>query len=58
MAPSPPSSHLVLAAIEPSVGNGIVKCSGGTYIFILGLSQLSLFLVDDRSLQWLRVAEV
>ena len=25
MAPSPPSSHLVLAAIKPSVGNGIVS---------------------------------
>ena len=37
VAPSSPSSRLVLAAIEPSVGNGIVKCSGGTYILILEL---------------------
>ena len=38
VAPSSPSSRLVLAAIEPSVGNGIVKCSGGTTnIFILEL---------------------
>ena len=51
MAPSPPSSHLVLAAIEPGVGNGIVKCSGGTV-------HISLFWDYDSYVCFLWMAEV